>query len=297
MRACNDVLVRADVFYCYRRMFPANRLPVFVMGCCLGYMRVLSAQLLDDFTPEVVVITPSPSQSPVLVTTMMSPQEEDHVVAQKPFCVAPGNVLSPAMGYVFVVLLGVGLHFVSPTAAFFLRVLIEPAVPALFFDWILTLTAPRRCLSSGALPAESMVEIFLKSRFMLFMGRISLSFYACHLLISGYVGMIIYYSRHGKLFMSQGDTYMQPVIIPSWAIMIVFPLSIFAGWLMTIYIEAPMQKWLSKKLSSPLSERQGGGDPAPQRHENDDQAHQHLASHFETSNLPEDSGEVRISTY
>lgn len=51
--------------------------------------------------------------------------------------------------------------------------------------------------------------------------------------------------------MEKEDGVFIDMTIPSWAIAIVFPLSILVGWLVTAYIEAPMQKWLLKKLVSP----------------------------------------------
>jgi hypothetical protein len=143
-------------------------------------------------------------------------------------------------------------------------------VPVIFFDWILTLTRQKDkhedegedindSGGSNVPTSLSMVEKFLQSKFMLFMGRISLSFYACHILISAYVGMFIYYCTHGQLSKEDEDFDYTVTFIPSWAILIVFPLSIVIGWLLTICVEAPMQKWLLQKLISSSDGDSRGG--------------------------------------
>jgi hypothetical protein len=323
-----------------RRMFPPNRLPVFVMGCCLGYMRILANHPggasssgraapvnTNSNTNSNSNMTPPPLPPTATATASLSPEEEERLMAQKPFCVSATSVTSPAAAYGVIVLFGLLMHFSFPSAAMLFRILIEPAVPLLFFDWILTLTRQKEDEEeeeddddvligepdSNGSSKLSKVENILQSKFMQFMGRISLSFYACHLLIAGYVGVFLYYCKHGQLSKDEEDGLLVITLIPSWAILIVFPLSILCGWLLTTYFEAPAQKWLLQKLTSPAegggggqSNRAGGGGAYDHlgadtslpgvMGSQQQQLTSALSSHFETS-APLDSEEVRISVY
>lgn len=256
-----------------RRIFPPNRLPVFVMGCCLGYMRILanhypssnssSANTTDLFmTPNPltqtssddggnsVEVRSSPPQQEVASSQtqhLQSPEEQDQGVAQRPFLFSPNNVTSPALLYACIIIFGILLHFVSPAAAFLLRIVVEPLVPLLFFDWILGLTRVKTV--SEDIDTLTMVEKFLQSKFMLFMGKISLSFYACHLLLAEYFSILVYYSNHGHITPQNDEDVLLYMAIPSWAIVVVFPLAIGLGWLITVFVEAPMQRCLTKYLT------------------------------------------------
>jgi len=264
------------------RMFPPNRLPVFVMGCCLGYMRILANHnpaptgVHNDIPAITSSSTAHPpatsgvgsylqvnSQSPTAPTVNTPPlsrEEQEKVMAQTPFVVSPNNVTSPAWMYASVAVVGLGFHFVSPTVAFLLRVIIEPAIPLLFFDWILNLTRQKDAeVGSGGPNSSSTsnpqaltyVDKFLQSKVMQFMGKISLSFYACHLIVAGYFSMFLYYCNHGERPSKSEDDEENATLfaIPSWAIPVVLILSIVVGWLMTNYVEAPMQKRLLQWLS------------------------------------------------
>ena len=261
-------------------MFPPNRLPVFVMGCCIGYMRILAnkPQTGDD--------------------TTTSPEQYDHIMSRRPFCVSRNNVTTPAIIYGFIVIFGILLHFVSPTLSLLLRVFAEPILPLLFFDWILNLTKQPDALTDGGntdVSNPSVVERFLQSKFMLFMGKISLSFYACHLTIAHYTALLIRYCEHGSVNNDTENSLLDDAMIPSWAIVIVFPLSILVGWLITTYIETPMQKWLmsSSSPSGPYTHVVEESLPAELNQQ------QQPANTFEltTANILSTSEEVKISSY
>ena len=246
-------------------MFPPIRLPVFVMGCCIGYMRILA------------------NKPPTSADTH---ERYDHIMSQRPFLVSRNDVTTPAIIYGFIVTSGILFHFIAPTLSLCFRVFAEPILPLLFFDWILNLTKESDAsidVSRSAASNPSVVERFLQSKFMLFMGKISFSFYACHLITSQCTAMLIHYFEDGRF----------GLLIPSWAIAIVFPLSIFVGWLITTYIEIPMQKWL-------LSSARQAYHRVEEESSYEDSIHQLApASNLEittTNNLPilEDT---KISTY
>lgn len=228
-------LALRDVFAAYFiwRMFPPNRLPVFVMGCCLGYMRIL-AKKADNMYTDPSSLQPSNRNA-----------EFDHDLSLRPFCVTDNSLL-PAYQYGLIIVVGIIFHFVAPVLAFALRIIFEPLVPVLFFDWIVVLTRNGRANENNE--KMNIIEKFLRSKIMLFMGRISLSFYACHLLVCQYIGMLTYFIRNGHVSQERGNVFGNDMAIPPWAICIVLPCSIMAGWLVTIFFERPVQKWLLQKL-------------------------------------------------
>merc|ERR1719240_1546016 len=91
----------------------------------------------------------------------------------------------------------------------------------LFFDWILALTDPTA-------KERSYVARFFRTRIMVFFADISMAIYLIHMLVLQLVGYIVNLGVQGPG--------------PFWAILIVLPLTIFVGWLMTRFVEEPLAK-------------------------------------------------------
>eukprot|EP00428_Durinskia_dybowskii_P066009 CAMPEP_0170365814 /NCGR_PEP_ID=MMETSP0117_2-20130122/6098_1 /TAXON_ID=400756 /ORGANISM="Durinskia baltica, Strain CSIRO CS-38" /LENGTH=479 /DNA_ID=CAMNT_0010620387 /DNA_START=2244 /DNA_END=3684 /DNA_ORIENTATION=+ len=106
------VVLDSTAWYTLWRMFPINRLPVFIMGMCIGLMRVLPGA--------------------------------DH--AELPTLIfRKHDAASPAAIYWLIILLGIILStWVSQAVTIIARGCIEVAVPVIFFDWLLELTRAKK---------------------------------------------------------------------------------------------------------------------------------------------------------
>ena len=228
-----------DAGYEFWRLFPPCRLPVFVMGCCIGHIRLLSLK---------------PSNNNANNSSLLAHEEEKHdelkserTDSKLTLLLLETDCTTPTIIYVLIMFVGMALSGIGmEDFAWIIRMYCEPLLPILLFDWIIALTqpVPSTVISSthsAQAPSLSYVQQALESRCVQFLGHISMSFYMVHELVLTYVTMLL----HGE----QSDDDEQAIGFgPSvYTILIVLTLSLILGWLCTEFIEIPVQKSIIRR--------------------------------------------------
>eukprot|EP00438_Fugacium_kawagutii_P019371 Skav207911 [mRNA] locus=scaffold190:225915:231394:- [translate_table: standard] len=190
------------------RMIPLLRLPIFIMGICCGLIRV-HQQREHEGDPEMDL-------SPVSV------RDRPRSVEQTCCCCALEPILNPLS----IILIWFVSSFLFSLAGFFcnyyvilLRFSLEVVYPILFFYWVLAFTSP--------LNQKSYVVRFFKTRFMRFLGDISLCAYMIHMILAELLGYAV--DRHIGNY-------------PWWMILAILPSSIILGWCFTTFFEKPIAR-------------------------------------------------------
>lgn len=185
------------------RGLPILRLPVFVMGCCCAIER-LAALATDEPLARLA---------------------QNQSCASSPRCARFCGRASMADGLAlwWLIAMGCGLlskryEFVHP---YYIRLLLELALPMLYYDLIFALTDPD--------PSQrGYLYKFFSTKPMKWLGHISLSLYMWHTIV------IWSFTRETKLKL--------------WQIPVCIAASIVVGWFMTTYFEVPLNARFSGKL-------------------------------------------------
>merc|ERR1711964_704646 len=90
----------------------------------------------------------------------------------------------------------------------------------LFYDWMLALTAP------GAAEKSNAAALF-RSRPLAFLADISMSLYLVHM---------------PCMFIISAIFTKKPLPMPWFGIFLALPMSIIFGWLLTLFVERPLQR-------------------------------------------------------
>mmetsp|Transcript_11891 Transcript_11891/g.19601 ORF Transcript_11891/g.19601 Transcript_11891/m.19601 type:complete len:298 (-) Transcript_11891:304-1197(-) len=225
--------------------FPPVRIPVFIMGCCVALLRMMDQNNdcgttttnnnnnndnnnKDNNSKSVGNTTSTDTRGKI--RTILLPED---------------NVFIPTGIYVVNCIVGTvltGLNYID--AGEFIRAMSESLFPILFFDWILIMTRPRK-----AGEEFSIVEKFFRSDALQFMGRISMSFYMIHEIVQLYTALIVFRIRTNR---SVTDEEEQSYL-PSFCIPIVLVISLFLGWVLTEYFEAPTSRYIIKHYTTSTS--------------------------------------------
>jgi len=195
------------------RAFPPARLPVFVMGMCCGLQRLHADQIrragLADPGPPAKSTS---SQRCPMITVLAGC-----------FCLSPTTGL--VLYWLLFTLAGVSAHFWCwPVlgAENVARSVLELFFPILFYDLIYALTGPEA--------QASRVATFFSSRWMVFLGEISMCVYMIHIIVAEFLGAAV-----GKM-MGQ---------LPWWSVFAVVPTSLLLGWLLYRGFEQPCARRLA----------------------------------------------------
>lgn len=213
-----------DLYFTWRT-FPPNRLPVFIMGCCAGLMRIRVSQQENHHSTDDINL------NSVVRTLLLNSNDST----------------SPMVIFILTIIFGIILSIINPGLGGLLRILTEIFYPILYFDWILILTHSKKDETSYVF-----VEQFLRSNVMQFMGEISMSFYMIHIIVMIYTALLIHYIQTKQWYWEDAGI----ALIPSWSIPFVLCISIFLGWILTVFYEIPIQnKILShfKRKSNTIS--------------------------------------------
>lgn len=253
-----QLLIGIVVVFCFQsavgywvwRMFPPFRIPVFIMGCCLGHIRLICETETieaEDTIEQGNRIHPAIEQSETSDSQPAYPLPDGAISTTAPQTAVKSRshigfwVLSADVYAIIftgcILFITAWNTFLSQEVGAIYRCLGEMITPVLFYDWILALMKPR-----VADEPYSFSERFLRSKALQWIGRISFSLYACHLLIFGYVVWIIFGYEVGYDGMDR--SHNEP---PLWVIPVVLVMSVFFGWLVTEYIEIPTQKYIMKR--------------------------------------------------
>lgn len=263
------------------RVFPPCRLPVFVMGCCLAHIRLIT---LSQRTNTGTHTSSSSSSSSVTCATETEGQfleagtrtetgtegEPEGEKGKKDLSSSPypspsllfreSDTTSPALLYVAIMIVGMIFSATgNDEFAWQMRMFCEPLIPVLLFDWIMSLTQHQRPTPSASdssemldFPPLTCVEWFLHTRPIQFLGHISMSFYMIHEVVLIYLTeAIIGNNEDNDDDVDAGDdeessTHMN---LKSWTVvMSVIVVSVLLGWLLTDYVESPMQQLVLKTL-------------------------------------------------
>jgi peptidoglycan/LPS O-acetylase OafA/YrhL len=273
-------------FYQAWRFFPPSRLPLFVMGMCLGLIlinRQNNNNAHDNNNNSIVTTTTSAridnvnnsfddvnvDDNAIRVNRIISLEENisiPNIAFIRPFIFASNDPTTPAIIFITTIFIGIIVSQLNSTITTIIRIFSELTYPILYFDWILIMTNPHRNLStlSSSVSSPSLsdgidnssdnnngeysfFEKCLRSRFFQFMGRISMCFYMIHFIVIDYTGLIVHYIRTGKIIWDSNLKYGIG-FIPSSTIPLVLIISVFLGWLLTDYFELPIQAWLLKRI-------------------------------------------------
>jgi peptidoglycan/LPS O-acetylase OafA/YrhL len=228
-----------NFYYWTWRFFPLCRLPVFIMGCCLGHSVLILAKGGDEYDCYLLC------------------------------CCSAKNSTRPYVAGLLIWTLAIigfaAIGLIAYSGAF--RVLGEVFSPMLFYDLILLMLKPK---TKGT--EMSLTERFLRIAPLQFLGRISYSFYACHFVVIQYLGLLIYAAGHNGAIPDRGKIGLDALLwssIPSWAIPLCIALTVLVGWLVTDYVEGPLANYvlvflLGANANAPaakvFSESTGGKD-------------------------------------
>lgn len=203
------------------RMFPPARLPIFIMGCCLGYIRVkkrdtTSLNTSDTIESTVIPLAYTFNAKPIIFDTNATTQ----------------------IPLVFVIVVAVGTYFTATDQYDYgrtVRILSELFMPILYYDWIIAMTKHNRNYPGD----YSITERIFRSSPLQFLGKTSMSFYMSHMMVLRYFQIFLMLSINDRQLYHLHDKH--EILIPWWGIFIVLPLAILIGWFMTEFFEKPMQ--------------------------------------------------------
>jgi len=187
------------------RAVPPIRIPIFIMGMCCGLEFVHSeqARLANNIGVEPGSASPD-----------LSRNNQDFGGCACCCARMPADAL--AIIWLSCSLVCTVITFLY-SCAVMLRLLLEILYPILFYDWLFQVVNP---LQSG-----SFVVRFFRTRFMRFLGDLSLGAYMIHMILAELFGYAVN-ARVGQL--------------PPYTVLVIVPLSIGFGWILTKFFEEPL---------------------------------------------------------
>jgi len=169
-------------FYQTWRFFPPSRLPLFVMGMCLGLILINRQNNNNDNnnnssdndnnnnahnnSNNSIVTTTTSSRidnvnnsfddvnvddNAICVNRIVSLEENisiSHIALIRPFIFASNDPTTPAIIFITTIFIGIIVSQLNSTIAIIIRIFSELLYPILYFDWILIMTNPHRNLST-----------------------------------------------------------------------------------------------------------------------------------------------------
>jgi len=176
-------------FYQTWRFFPPSRLPLFVMGMCLGLILINRQNNNNDnnnnssnndnnnnahnnSNNSIVTTTTSAridnvnnsfddinvDDNAIRVNRIISLEENisiPHIAFIRPFIFASNDPTTPAIIFITTIFTGIIFSQLNYTIAIIIRIFSELTYPILYFDWILIMTNPHRNLSTSSSSVSS----------------------------------------------------------------------------------------------------------------------------------------------
>ena len=272
------------------RQYPPSRLPLFVMGMCLGLIlinRQNNNNAHDNSNNSIVTNTTSAridnannsfddvnvDDNAIRVNRIISLEENisiPYIAFIRPFIFASNDPTTPAIIFITTIFIGIIVSQLNSTIAIIIRIFSELTYPILYFDWILIMTNPHRNLStlSSSVSSPSLSDGIDNSndnnndndKYSFFEKCLRSRFFQfmgrismCFYMIHS---IVIDYTGVIVHYIRTGkiiwDSNLKNGIgkIPSSTIPLVLIISVFLGWLLTDYFELPIQAWLLKNNSS-----------------------------------------------
>ena len=264
------------------RVFPPCRLPVFVMGCCLAHIRLITLRRRHqaprvanpsdtegyflEAGPRPETETETETETEQVEGTAKEKQQHDDEKASPCLLFRESDTTSPALIYAAVMAVGMVMSGAgNDEFAWKLRMFGEPLIPVLLFDWIMTLTQHQRAPvvspapdMTGTLdfPPLTCVEWLLQCRPVQFLGHISMSFYMIHEVVLIYVTEAIIKEKEEDDDEDADDGNMN---LKAWmVVLVVIVASLLLGWILTDYFESPVQQAILRTLQ-PKRDTSGSG--------------------------------------
>ena len=183
-------------FYHLWRQFPPSRLPLFVMGMCLGLIlinrqnnnnnnnnahnnaHISNNSVVTTTTPTAtnnsnnnnndnnnyVVNINSDDSSSIHYNRIISLEENTSSIPSiisyniQPFIFANNDPTTPAIIFITTIFIGIIFSHLNSTIATIIRVFSELTYPILYFDWILIMTHPHRHRSASSLSLSDGID-------------------------------------------------------------------------------------------------------------------------------------------
>ena len=178
----SDILKKPTLsdFYQTWRFFPPSRLPLFVMGMCLGLILINRQNNNDNnnnsnnnnnknahnnSNNSIVTTTTSAridnvnnsfddinvDDNAIRFNRIISLEENisiPHIAFIQPFIFANNDPTTPAVIFITTIFIGIIFSQLNSTITIIIRIFSELTYPILYFDWILIMTNPHRNLST-----------------------------------------------------------------------------------------------------------------------------------------------------